>query len=60
MSELSGGGGEFRATIQITRKATGKVETVELVGRTTPKEHEKIMKDMHKENDDGGHTLDGK
>lgn len=30
--ELSGQVGELRATVTITRKATGKVETYELVG----------------------------
>lgn len=43
MSELTGQGGELRATIQVTRKATGKVETYELVGRTTLEQHEQIM-----------------
>lgn len=43
MSDLKGAGGEFRATIHITRAATGKVETYELVGRTTPEQHEKIV-----------------
>jgi hypothetical protein len=32
MSNLSGQTGELRFTVQITRKATGKVEEVELVG----------------------------
>jgi hypothetical protein len=32
MSDLKGQSGEMRATIQITRAATGKVETYELVG----------------------------
>lgn len=45
MRELKGQGGELRATIQITRKATGKVETYELVGRTTPEQHAAIMAD---------------
>lgn len=39
MSDLKAVGGELRATIHITRKATGKVETYELVGRTTPEQH---------------------
>ena len=45
MSELKSRGGELRATVHITRKATGKVETVELVARTTPEQHEQIMGD---------------
>jgi hypothetical protein len=47
MSNLSGQGGELRATVHITRKATGKVETYELVGRTTPEQHEQIMPKHH-------------
>jgi len=43
MSDLQGNGGELRATIHIKRKATGKIETFELVGRTTPEEHERIV-----------------
>lgn len=63
MSELKGNGGEFRAIVHITRKATGKVETIELVGRTTQEEHDQIMRDEAlkkllgiKENDDGSHA----
>lgn len=63
MSALKGNGGELRATIQIKRKATGKVETVELVSRTTPEQHEQIMRDEElkkflgiKESDDGNHA----
>lgn len=44
MSTLKGAGGELRATIHITRKATGKVETFHLVGHTSPEQHAKIMK----------------
>jgi hypothetical protein len=32
MAELNGSVGELRFTVEITRKETGKVETVELVG----------------------------
>ena len=46
MSDLKGQPGELRMTIQITRKATGKTETVELVGKVTPEEK--------KEQTDGG------
>ena len=38
MSELKGQPGELRATIHITRKATGKVETYELVGQVSPED----------------------
>lgn len=57
MSDLKGQTGELRATIQITRKATGKVETFELVGRTTPEQHEQIMQELKKEDDDGRNPL---
>lgn len=33
MAELNGQLGELRMTLEITRKETGKVETVELIGR---------------------------
>lgn len=36
MSDLKGQPGELRATIQIKRKATGKVETYEIVGHSDP------------------------
>jgi hypothetical protein len=49
MSDLKGQPGELRMTVQITRKATGKTETVELVGKVT----EEV-----KEQDDGGNALD--
>jgi hypothetical protein len=48
MSNLSGQAGELRFTVQITRKATGKVEEVELVGYL---DEEKL-----KELQDGRHT----
>jgi hypothetical protein len=58
-----GSTGELRATVQITRKATGKVETVDLVSRTTPEQHDQIMRDEKmknflgiKENDDGSNA----
>lgn len=53
MSDLKGQTGELRATIQVTRKATGKVETFELVGRTTPAQHEQMIQELNKEDDDG-------
>ena len=47
MSELSGTGGELRATVHITRAETGKVETYEVVGRTTPEQHAQITGTHH-------------
>jgi hypothetical protein len=44
MADLKGAPGELRFTIHITRKATGKTETHELIGKV---------------NDDGGNALDG-
>jgi len=38
MINLQGQTGELRFTLQITRKDTGKVEEVELVGRITSEE----------------------
>ena len=55
MAELKGGGGEVRMTIHIKRKATGKVETHELVGRVMPEPEQ--PKDEHKEDKgDGAHA----
>ena len=51
MSNLSGQTGELRFTVQITRKATGKVEEVELVGHL---DEEKL-----KELKNGSDPLDG-
>ena len=35
MADLTGQPAELRMTLQITRKATGQTETVELIGSTT-------------------------
>ena len=43
MSEIKGNGGELRGTLHIKRKATGKVDTVEFVARTTPEQHAQIV-----------------
>ena len=51
MIELNGQPGELRLTLQITRKATGKVEEVELVGF--------IDEDKLKELQNGSNALDG-
>ncbi len=58
--DLSGTGGEVRMTVHITRKATGKTETVELVGRTTPEQHGQIMNELNKEQTNGSNALDSK
>lgn len=50
MSNLSGDVGELRFTVQITRKATGQVEEIELVGRITEEQVKEIQ--------DGSHPLD--
>ena len=50
MSNLGGQMGELRFTVQITRKETGKVEEVELVGYL---DEEKL-----KELQNGGNSLD--
>lgn len=44
MSDLKPIPGELRATIHITRKATGKTETFELVGHSDPEKLAAIMK----------------
>jgi len=49
MSDLQAIPGEIRMTIQVTRVATGETETHELIGKVI---------DM-KDDDDGGHALDG-
>lgn len=38
MNDLTGQPGELKATITITRKATGKVETYELTGTAAPEQ----------------------
>jgi hypothetical protein len=54
MSELKGPPGELRMTVTIKRKATGKVETVELVGHAVPE-----PKQEEKEPSNGGNSHDG-
>lgn len=50
MPELQGQKGELRFTLEIKRKETGKVETVEMVGF--------VDEDKLKEFLDGSHPLD--
>jgi hypothetical protein len=40
--QLQGQPGELRFTVQITRKESGKVEEVELVGKITPEQIEEL------------------
>jgi len=42
MSNLGGAAGELRGTVTITRKATGAVETYQIVGRVTPEQAKQI------------------
>lgn len=42
-SNLAGQPGELRMTIEIKRKETGKVETVELVGHADPEKLKQII-----------------
>jgi hypothetical protein len=44
--------GELRATIHITRKETGKVETFELIGHPDPE----TLKKLIEESKNGSHT----
>lgn len=48
MSDIKGPRGELRATLHITRKATGKTETVEIVGHTDPEQHAAFVAAMKK------------
>ncbi len=54
MSELQARPGEMRATIQVTRKATGKVETFELIGHPDPDVLKEILT-KQQEKHDGRH-----
>lgn len=54
MSELKGPEGEIRATIEITRAATGKVEKYELTAPVTAEQAEALGLTEQKEEDHGG------
>ena len=57
MSELSGQIGELRMVVEITRKETGTVETVELTSAITdPQTHKTLLKEYG----NGDHALDSK
>lgn len=49
MAELQGAAGELHMTLQITRKETGKVEEVELVGHLEPDQLKQLQTDQPKE-----------
>lgn len=51
MSNLQGGGGEMRVTLQIKRAQTGEVETVELTGKLTEEQLKQLT-----EKSDGSHS----
>lgn len=56
MSNMQGQLGELRMTVQITRKATGKVEEVELTSSITDlPTHEQLLKELP----NGSHTQHG-
>jgi len=42
MTQLAGAAGELRGTVTITRKATGAVETYEIVGRVSPEQAKQL------------------
>lgn len=44
---LQGQPGELRMTIEIKRKETGKIETVELVGHADPEKLKQILENEH-------------
>ena len=43
MSDLTGVPGELRFTLTIKRKATGAIETYDMIGRVTPGDEQKEM-----------------
>lgn len=47
MSDLKAVAGELRATVVVTRAATGKVETFELVGSVTEAQREAVFGKVH-------------
>ena len=47
---LQGQPGELRMTIEIKRKETGKVETVEIVGHADPEKLKQILENEHGSN----------
>ena len=48
-TSLQGQPGELRMTIEIKRKDTGKVDTVELVGHADPEKLKEIIKECQKD-----------
>ena len=53
MIELTGEKAELRFTLEITRAATGKVETYEMIGHADPEELQKLIGA-----ENGSNTLD--
>lgn len=45
---IQGKQGELRATVQVTRKATGKIETYELIGHTDPEQLALLLAEARK------------
>jgi hypothetical protein len=45
MTQLQGPPGELRITLEITRAATGKTETVEIIGHAVPDEDQPNLKE---------------
>lgn len=55
MADLKGPPAELRATLTITRKATGKVEEYQIVGKPIPEPEPAETLDLT-ESDDGSHA----
>lgn len=53
MSDLKGQGGELRCTVTVTRKATGKVETYDVVSTITEEQAQELGLVETKEKDNG-------
>ena len=45
MADLQGNVGELKLTVQVTRKETGKVEEIELVGFVNPEQLKQLQAD---------------
>ena len=45
MADLQGNVGEVTLTLQVTRKETGKVETIEMVGFVNPEQLKQLQAD---------------
>lgn len=56
MSSLVGQVGKLSMTIQVKRKATGKVEEYKLESTTTPEQHKAMVELLKQEKKDGSHS----